>query len=135
MVFGARAHGLGGAWSLERVHGLGGAWPSERARTVRAHGSRAMASLREATLQKLRLFSEMRGTPAERSSLAPCSEGRLLPTDPLAASCPLLLPVRPDLLAFRFSLCRSVHASSWMSGWSSKRMINVACEAVHVTHM
>lgn len=135
MVFEARAHGLGGAWSLERVHSLGGAWPSERARTVRAHGSRAMASLCEATLQKLRLFSEMRGTLAERSSLAPCSEGRLLPTDPLAASCPLLLPVRPDLLAFRFSLCRSVHASSWMSGWSSKRMINAACEAVHVTHM
>lgn len=135
MVFEARARpGRGLVFGARARPGRGVAFGA-RARTVRAHGSRAMASLREATLQKLRLFSEMRGTLAERSSLAPCSEGRLLPTDPLAASCPLLLPVRPDLLAFRFSLCRSVHASSWMSGWSSKRMINAACEAVHVTHM
>lgn len=58
-------------------------------------GSRksAMASIREATLQKLRRFSELRGTVAELSSLAPCTEG-VFPRTPCsflssAPSCPL----------------------------------------------
>lgn len=57
-------------------------------------GSRksAMASLREATLRKLRTFSELRGTVPELSSLAPCTEGAF-PRTPCsflsaAPSCP-----------------------------------------------
>lgn len=52
-----------------------------------------MASLREATLRKLRRFSELRGTKAELSSLPPCTESAF-PRTPRSflsdtPSCPL----------------------------------------------
>lgn len=57
-----------------------------------AEVSRAMASLREATLRKLRRFSELRGTAAEPSSRVACTEGGFPRT-------PRPLPVRRPFLS------------------------------------
>lgn len=51
-----------------------------------------MASLRQATLRKLRRFSELRGTKAELNSLLPL-HGERLPKDPVQ------LPVRYPFLS------------------------------------